>query len=218
MPIKLRRLHLWESPSLHPSVKKNYPVHVVFEDKEYDWWRIGDNGRLEVGWTIERPADVLAGQPVTLEYHIFYAVAANMFAKVQEEWYTDEAEDDRGSAALGRARDEEGDEPHVERKILPTRTRFESFNGTSGHPDSQPEELPENHADETEDESPNVVTTARQENVVDLNTGVNISGLHEQVHNQGGTATMLLAPVVDAGDNRRQDGLADTRLDLRATR
>lgn len=222
--IKKRRLHVWESPALHPSMKKVHPVHVVFNDQEYDWWRVTPHGNVEVGWTIERLPDAATGQPASLEWKVFYTIAAGMFAKVNEEWYVEEPEDDRGSAALGRARNEEADEPHVATVDLPARTRFESFNH-SGNPD---ESLPAQEEDESSDE---VVLTSHiqpdstiiMEPVrphIDEATGVDVGRIHEMVNSKptSPAPTMLLAPVGEVvSDNRGERSamdLAATRLDL----
>lgn len=218
--VKLRRLHVWESPALHPNIKKPHPVHVVFNDQEYDWWRIGPNGNLEVGWTIERPS-LENDQPVTVEYHVFYAVASGMFAKVNEEWYTEEPEDDRGSAALGRARNEEADDPHVATAKLPARSRFKSFE-IEGHPPTLSEgevETEQHHDEETvmmpRVESDHKIVMDTTQTRVDPETGVNIGMIHDTVNSTRPVSPaqiMLLGPIAEVKDRR------DSHMDLVATR
>lgn len=212
--IKKRRLHVWESPQLHPSEKQLSPVHLAFDDHEYDWWRF-NGGNLEVGWTIERGRDKATGEPLSIEYHVFYVVAAGMYAKVNEEWYEEEAENDRGSAALGRARDEELEDPHVAAS-LPARARFSR----------QPNEANQTVPAEVQETTviPKIdgtrVTLEKQEQRIDPVTGVNLSAISSTVQGRpvSPAPTMLLGPIPEhkGGDNDPGDdnGLAETRLDL----
>ena len=218
MPAKRRRLHVWESPLLHPNTERkngHAPVHVVFEDDEFDWWRRGTDGSLEVGWTIERPANPETGAPGTVEWHVFYTVSSGMYAKVNEEWYSDETEDDRGSAALGRARTEPLEEPH-EASDLPLRARFSSF-GTEGHPDGVPTVQQETIV-MPQVESNKVIIEGR-DNRLDPITGVNIGAIHAAVNPVSPAPTMLLGPIAEpknGGSERSQRDLDETRLDLQA--
>lgn len=214
--IKTRKLHVWESPQLHPSEKQTSPVHVVFDDHEYDWWRIASNGTLEVGWILER--EIEKGQPPTVEWKVFYAVSAGMYAKVQEYWHKQEVEDDRGSAVLGRARDEEAGNPHpATSDQLPTRTRFESFK-EEGHPDEEPPDHGETLIlPQVESDDRRTVILGTQEARIDEKTGVNVTSLHNYVNENKPTSpaapALAFGPVAEVKQNNNGE-LAATRLDL----
>lgn len=89
MTIK-RRLHVWEHPSMHSKEgnKDNKPVHVVFDDHEFDWWEIGPQGLLRVGIREEHLAP--DGITVYIDNIQFYALSAGMYAKAWLEEYEDE--------------------------------------------------------------------------------------------------------------------------------
>ena len=95
--IRKRRLHVWEHPSLHPEQQKlraTTPVHVIFEDNEYDFWDMRE-GTLRIGLVFNIPPNSMPGyinaDPFRKE--VRYQVSAGMFAKVWEEHYEEEEED-----------------------------------------------------------------------------------------------------------------------------
>lgn len=90
-----RRLHVWEHPSLHPAEQRKAhtnPVHVVFEDDEYDFWSISpSDGALCIGLIFEiNPKNLVGYKGETTRKEVRYRVSSGMFAKVHEEFYEEE--------------------------------------------------------------------------------------------------------------------------------
>lgn len=93
--VKKRRLHVWEHPSLHPAEWKKSsvtPVHLIFEDDEYDFWDVVGDGALCIGLVFAINPKNIPGykgdNPVRRE--VRYRVSPGMFAKVEEEHYEEE--------------------------------------------------------------------------------------------------------------------------------
>jgi hypothetical protein len=181
-----RRLHVWEHPHLHPAElkKQRIPVHIIFDDDEYDYWEISPfDGALCIGLIFEINRNNLPsykeGDPIRKE--VRYRVSAGMFAKVQEVYYEDEPEVE---VPLYNA-DEDPD--------FVGRERFENQR-LAPH---VPLVLPEPHvAVDTgieEPETHTVVMSAIPADKVDTGTGVNLTHIAEQVNN---TRLDLMSPLM----------------------
>lgn len=174
MTIK-RRLHVWEHPSLHPEQQRKAattPVHIIFEDDEYDYWEVSEFDRaLCIGLVFEINPNNLPlykGEP-PVRKEVRYRVSANMFAKVWEEFYEvtvlseDMLFDQDEQPELG-AREQFAQrlaqQPPLERAI--------------------PVDLGVDE-EETDGDSHTVITPATVPERIDSNTGVNLSYIAKQV-------------------------------------
>lgn len=90
----LRRLHLWESPTLHGRPETDLPVHVLWEHDEFEYWQPTSDGGVIIGriYEEERPDLTLQGEELATRV-VHQAVAStrgtHLFKFWLEEYYPD---------------------------------------------------------------------------------------------------------------------------------
>lgn len=189
-----RRLHIWEHPSLHPDQQKARalsPVHIVFEENEYDWYLANSGQNLMVGdyiWV--EPTEI---NPDGYWKNVpFYYVAPGMYAKVWEEVYVvPDPEPEPEETPLFDLASIDVGEGHVGRE------RFEKqdLTGTLA--------VPAGYAtDEAPEVNDHTIVLPSQPDRIDADTGLNLTHIQNQV-----IPPPPKAPLLDLGA---------TRLDLQS--
>ncbi len=184
-----RRLHVWEHPSLHPAEQRKAhtkPVHVVFEDDEYDFWSISpSDGALCIGLIFEiNPKNLVGYRGETTRKEVRYRVSSGMFAKVHEEFYEEEEPGETPLYNLEQDEPELGARETFNRRLHPDIPLVAHIDG----PTQDPEPEPDDHT----------TVLPPIPDKVDENTGVNLTEIVRQVD------PLLFSPPP----------IGETRLDL----
>jgi hypothetical protein len=80
----VRKLNVLESPILHDKPADAPPVHVVYDNHEFDWWEVTKVGNLEIG-KMSAKAGTSGKFEEDLEHFVTTVIACGWFFKVWED-------------------------------------------------------------------------------------------------------------------------------------
>lgn len=231
-----RRLHVWEHHSLHPSKGTANPVHVIYDDHEFDYWLRDDFGNIHLGWhyqdRYEDPVSikVMTEKGLPLDYlrkEDHTIIAGGMYAKAWLEEYDDEPTPlyDQNDKAQEQTREFT---PEEAREAL--RQKFDDAETDNTVAGTDPEFVSPRQRFETQQPldvdlaDPELGVTKlimplKREPIVDKATGVNLTDIANQVH--GGTSVtvgLVLDPPKEIEDKTKADTeKEDSLLGLKAS-
>lgn len=194
-----RRLHIWEHPSLHPGKKGTTPVHVVFEQSEYDWYSAHSGENLVLGYSVWRePSE---NNPSGFWQNVpFYYIAPGMYAKVWEEIYDDEPEEPQQTPLFNL--DEVNDPGFVGRERFENQRMPLEIPTGNNDPEATQPMTPLTDDEEDQKDSHTIVMPQVRPDKIDQATGLNLTHIANQIDPP---LPPVPAPLL---------GLDATRLDL----